>query len=347
MPKISVIVPTNRVGGIDIIFAGLVAQEEKDFELVLVDDLWARRVGGIAELARQRGIRVVHCEPDGSQHSTISGTCVPGHYQNALNTGITRSSGEIAVILCDYTALDKACLARHLAFHVDYDGPGSKSLVGGLDYVTPPSLHSDLPLKYGWLAMGHDPTSRDEEHRKETYVPWLDDAERMRLLLKWWEAYEADLGAKILDPFMLSTYESRLEDLEAEVRDLGVYHHEKADLPEGPIAYQYCNLKNNSFLMEDLLAANGLDEAMDGCHVYQDSELAGRLQATLKTKFVLDHACKAYMFDPHGIAIIRRMEALEKRNLDIYNAKATTGRWTEPVNPDKSLRTLRMNMLAR
>ena len=63
MPKISVIVPTNRIGGLDILFESLKRQSFQDFELILADAIYQYRKNIVAETVRQYGFPVKHIEP--------------------------------------------------------------------------------------------------------------------------------------------------------------------------------------------------------------------------------------------------------------------------------------------
>ena len=54
MPYLSIVVPTMRVGGLNILFDALAAQRFTDFELVLVDGLRGKRAARVAEEARDR-----------------------------------------------------------------------------------------------------------------------------------------------------------------------------------------------------------------------------------------------------------------------------------------------------
>jgi hypothetical protein len=310
MPEVSVIVPTNRVGGLDLLLSGLAGQTFKDFELVLVDNLLPNRGSVVAEMAARHGVAVKHLAP-------LGGSVSQGQYQRSLNTGLVRADGRITVILCDYTWLRQDCLAEHVAFQDRHPG---ESCIGTVKYTRLPVLASDFPRKYGWYVIGYDPENQDPEK----YKPWLNDTVRLALLETWCRDYESDLAAGVLDKFLWSTFSDPVTP-GAGVELLDVYHHEKADMPEGLLPHVYCNLKNNSFLTEQLLSINGFDEDMDGCHVHQDSEMAGRLQARLGTAFRLVHRNVAHFFDPHGIAIIRKMVRDESANLEVYNKAFRSG----------------------
>jgi hypothetical protein len=58
MPDISIVMPTNRVGGLDLLFKSLENQTFKNFELVLVDSLYKHRKDLVSEKAKQYSFKV-------------------------------------------------------------------------------------------------------------------------------------------------------------------------------------------------------------------------------------------------------------------------------------------------
>jgi hypothetical protein len=310
-------VPTNRIGGLDILFSGLAVQTMPDLELLLVDDIWQHRRGIVEARAREYGLRVKHLAP-------IDATSGSGTYQRSLNTGLVHADGELVVILCDYTYLAPTCLERHVAFHREH---ANASLSGMLVYAALPKLAMALPLKYGWYAMGYDPANQDPK----AYEPWLDDAKRAAFYLEWAAAYYKDLIAGRLDSVLWSVLASEITPATAP-ESWRVYYRERyGAAAAGIIDANQCNLKNSSFKLEHIVAMNGFDEAMDGCHVYQDSEFAGRFHARLGGTFYFDPECQAYFMDPHGVAIIRKMDRPESANLIHYQQRALAG-FTGSVN---------------
>lgn len=334
MTAISIIVPTNRIGGLDILFSSLALQSFRDFELILVDNLFEFRHDIVAEKSKEFNIKTRHIEPI---DATISDTNLisSGQYQRSLNSGIVHASGRYVMILCDYTWLSPNCLDYHMDFH---SLNGSNVYMGEINYVILPKLHGLLPLKYGWYSIGYDPARPSEE----AYKPWLDDSIRLQLLKDWREAYETDLQKGILDQFMWSVFETSLTP-DFNFGELVSYGRGKAHVSKGFVPHSYCNLKNDSFDIDDIIELNGFNETMDSCHVYQDSEFAVRLEK-LGRRFFMSHTCLVHMFDPHGIAIIRNMEKPESHNLLTYNNMITSNKIR--VN-DWDLKSLRDNVLAK
>jgi len=320
---ISILVPTNRVGGLDVLFSGLANQTHKDFELVLIDDLRAFRGHLVHEYAREYGFECQHVGPY-QVPQLECGMYEPGHYQRALNTGLAHARGDVCLVLCDYTYLAPDCLAAHAAFHAENR---TRVLMGQVNCVdVKPLMHPGFPERYGWFAMGHDPAQHVDATHAPSYQPWMSGASRLGLMRDWLAAYVRDLDNGTLDRFMWSVFDVPVRP-DLDVKQYRVWQEGRGQLEPGPNHHQACYLKNDSIRTDSLLAIRGWDEEMDGCHGHQDSELAGRLEKKLSMEFWMDHSALAYMFDPHGIAIIRGMRKSEGHNLATYNAKWNSQEW--------------------
>ncbi|MBA7663356.1 hypothetical protein ES703_71396 [subsurface metagenome] len=103
MARLSIVLPTFRAGGLDVIKYSLLDQSFKDFELVLVDELYDSR----KDMVRQyfKGINLRHIPPFRVNNYFSSAT--------ARNTGISCAEGELIVFTNDYTWLSSDCLQRH------------------------------------------------------------------------------------------------------------------------------------------------------------------------------------------------------------------------------------------
>lgn len=166
---ISIIIVTNRPGGMDVFHEGLTKQGSHDFEIVVMDCL------GRA----------------GTNRTPF------GAYMAALNRGVELSRGDVLLFITDYTYLGHNCLARHAEFHERHDDKAV--LLGGIDYHRLPPLHPSFPRRYGWLELGHDdPTTQPPE--------WSEPAKRSECYDRWLAAYESDLADGTLSPFMWSTF---------------------------------------------------------------------------------------------------------------------------------------------
>jgi glycosyltransferase involved in cell wall biosynthesis len=110
MPYVSVVVPTMRVGGLDILFDGLKQQTFKDFELVLSDGLYKYRKDIVAEKAREYGLRVKHVEP-------YKNPFPKNAFCRYANTGLTYADCEMVLFMTDYTLAPPGCIEVHQDFH--------------------------------------------------------------------------------------------------------------------------------------------------------------------------------------------------------------------------------------
>lgn len=68
MPKISVAMMTKRPGSIDIAKYGLTRQTFKDFEFLLVDELYEKRHGAVERYFKDSGINLVHINASKEHH---------------------------------------------------------------------------------------------------------------------------------------------------------------------------------------------------------------------------------------------------------------------------------------
>jgi hypothetical protein len=270
-PMISIILVTNRPGGLDVLRVGLDRQTYRDFELIHVDCL-------------------------GRDLSTAT---VPfGSYMAALNKGVELSKGDVLLFITDYTYLGHNCLERHAAFHTAHDD--SAVLLGGIDYHELPPLHPRFPLRYGWLELGHtDQRTQPPE--------WSDPATRMECYDRWLEAYQSDLADGTLSPFLFSTFAEPFSEP-------GPVFSSNDRMPPN----NHLSLKNDSMKRSLLAKAGGFDERADGSHGHQDSITELHLLKAGATLYP-DPLARAHIIDPHGIAIIRKMNRSDEDNLRLYN----------------------------
>jgi glycosyltransferase involved in cell wall biosynthesis len=131
-PYLSVIVPTMRLGGLDVLRHGLAGQTFRDFELVLSDGLYDWRK------VHER----VHPEFP-TQHVRPRGHRFPrNEYCRVMNEALVAAGGEVALLLSDYTWLPPDALERHAAHHLEH-GPRA-GLMGFHSYRAMPKLHPDF-----------------------------------------------------------------------------------------------------------------------------------------------------------------------------------------------------------
>lgn len=316
MTRISVVVPMYRVGGWDVICDSLRGQTFLDFELVVADAIHAHR----ADLVRDKACGY----PFDVKHLAPSGGLALSDYSRAINDAVTACSGDVVVIQSDYTWMPPDCLQKHWEA---FDNGRRKKRCYMLDnHCT--ELHPLHPLfkSYGPDWEGKNPTME----------------ERAALELRMTEAadeYEADLNSGRLSDLMWSIFKKPLawED----VQGLKVLRsHQKQGQPLDP---NWCSLKNEGIPTEAFLAVNGLDEDMDGSHLYQDQEFAWRVHGAGYTWTTVPGG-DAYIVNPRSVLYCKRLTRPQRGGVEtdsnesrMYRKRATG----EGVNPHRNLRAER------
>ncbi len=295
MPRLSVIVPTIRVGGLDILFDGLARQEIgglitepfTDFELVLVDCLYAQRAHIVAREAKRFPFKVKHIPP-----------CFPSfptnQYSHCVNTGLVHSAGEIAVITCDYVWFDPDSLFLHSFFHETH----RSALMGyyrhaELNPSHAPPTDAAFPRRYG-------PFTDMQFSRDEDINVQID-----RACSAWMANYQEDVSSGVLDPFMWSLTPGKPFG-GVDLRKHYVEERSSQTIQDGPISSGHCDLKNDSIPLQTLLDMNGLDEDFDGCHVWQDSEIGERIDR-VGLRWRSQASNLVYKFNAHYVLNGRRV----------------------------------------
>lgn len=284
-PFLSVIVPTMRAGGIDILIDALAAQEYTDFELVLVDALYRHRRDLVAAYARDRFVRLVHVEPRPNPFP-VAAFCA------MANAGLVAATGEVVVHMVDYSRPRPDCLRRHAEFHKNSDeyegfmGP-HQYIQLDVDSMVPRYAQSDADLYEDDLAAGKlDPRMLSIGMATDQYAkPWVVDGGN----LATWDA----------DP--------------------------KLRMPAGPIAPVFFHGKNESLWLKDALSVNGWDEDLDGTHCYQDSDYADRLSVVAGVQWTLDPLCVVEIANPRGVFPLARRLRDFRENEKIWHAKRAAG----------------------
>jgi len=128
--KVSLVVPTYRYGGLDVLFGGLKNQTMKDFEVLLIDDLLDERKDEVKEYAEKLGISLRHMKPKEQEKGIPTGLC------NAVNTGLIYADGDYIMFLEDHVWLNPSCLQRHL----ELQQPVGRVTVGPMHFCNHPPL---------------------------------------------------------------------------------------------------------------------------------------------------------------------------------------------------------------
>lgn len=169
---ISVIIPTNRVGGLDILFDGLEKQTFKDFEVVLVDSIHKYRKSIVAEHIKKYSFECQHVEPANSRFPVVN-------YQQSMNTGLSVARGSIAYFTCDYSLLPPENLKIHADFHAAHP---NTALIGPFTQIEMGKTR--FPKRYGVEFLPTDVQFNE-----------------------WADQYVVDLEAGLLDDFMWKMFD--------------------------------------------------------------------------------------------------------------------------------------------
>lgn len=138
----------------------------------------------------------------------------------------------------------------------------------------------------------------------------VPEAEWISFHNEWSEKYAADVKNGLLDDVMWSifekpfVYENGLDYMVPFIYTDTKFHNCSIDTAT-PIFHDFCCIKNDSFKLDFIMAANGMDEEMDGTHGYQDTELARRLSRV--------YGCQFFAMNTTPSTIINSRYLLEPR----------------------------------
>lgn len=311
---ISVIIPTNRVGGLDVVFDSLETQVDRDFELVLVDNLYRYRRELVAEKAKAYSFPVTHIEPRDNPFPRVC-------YCRTMNTGVAHARGSILLYQCDYTWMSPECLAWHSKWQEMFRGPVAVDMA----YTSLPQLMSGFPA--GRFLHKVDPTAANAvefmQSTNEATADYVDCLDRGKLDQFLWSIFAERL-----------TYERvwslPIESVHYKNTSAGVFDD-----------YNYCAFKNESFPTDLVLDMNGHDEDYDLSHAWQDSEFSYRLRER-GVKWHCGCRCtgETRCINPRSILSVKRIEQpflWNKLLCDVLKPAAEK----MPVNPGFSLREMR------
>lgn len=266
-PFISVVVPTMRVGGLDVLVSGLLRQTFNDFELVLVDGVKSSRPDVFSD--HHTPFHVTHVEPIGNPFP-INSFC------RYANTGLVHARGVVILFLTDYTWLLPDAVGVHARFH---DAGGPRGLMCPHEYVALPNLNP-----------GFRPYGGDARMRPADGIP-ADD-------------YANDVLSGSMSGFGWSIF-SRPFSPEDDPRSMPLDVMKGADpklrLPAGPVVSSMFHGKNESCPIDVILSVNGWDEDLDGTHGWQDLDMSDRLAARTPLRWTLDPSNIAYIINPRHV----------------------------------------------
>jgi hypothetical protein len=149
------------------------------------------------------------------------------------------------------------------------------------------------------------------------------------------DQYVADLNAGKLDRFMWSIFEKA--PTEEEVLALEVTHRHRPCATRNHDDWNFCSFKNESFPTELLLELNGLNEALDESHCYQDQEFSYRLRSR-GIEWINGPAevGMVTVVNPRPVLNVKRLSKPIAHNREVCETQMST-----VVNPGWSLRERR------
>lgn len=123
-PAISVLYVTKRMGGFDLLFENLKRQRFRDFELVIVDELYEERRAALSFYLSQWALDfpVYHLPVIGYEHKRLATIC------RAYNLGYANCRGELVVVLQDYVYVNEYGLEK---FWQAYEATAGKKFLTG------------------------------------------------------------------------------------------------------------------------------------------------------------------------------------------------------------------------
>jgi glycosyltransferase involved in cell wall biosynthesis len=283
-PYISVMIPTIRVGGLDVLFSSLENQTFKDFELVLVDSLYEYRKDIVAKVSLNHSFRIKHVPSLGNKLTATQ-------YSRALNTGVINCSGQIMYTICDYAWLDPNCLELHANFHKNEKSDKNYGYICSYNVGKLPKLHKDFDNIYA----GNTPYDTPENK-----IKFVEQE------MSSFNNYINDLNSGKLNSLMYSIFNSPFT-IESSSSIFEIIDH-KVSPPLGITSTSNCFIRNESYVLEDVIAINGFNEALDGSYGWNDWEFLDRLQARLGTKLYNNPAITTIVIDCRKIMYGRLRE---------------------------------------
>lgn len=141
--EISVILTTARFGGLDVLFSSMLAQEfDGEFEVIVADEFHKERHGRM-KLLTNPTFKLSHLPPKRA--------CRIYDDSLGVNTALAMASGELIVILADYTWAPPNYLQAHWDFHKANPG---WSMSCYLDrYPLPPMKGEPYSMERDWWSV--------------------------------------------------------------------------------------------------------------------------------------------------------------------------------------------------
>lgn len=286
---ISICVPTNRVGGFDLLCESLADSTYKDFELIISDALHGFRSLRVQQRLEQYDFRIVHVGPARNAFPL-------NQFSHVANTALHEARGDVILLAVDYTWFPKDLLAVHAEFHKTH--PGQRGLMLPHNYFEMPELHPAFP-KYG--------NEETDRYARDVAGHSLDDV--------MWSIFKEPVvrgsdGFHVLDKTGYANVDPKL----ANIASIPVH-----DYPS------YLHAKNESVPAESMRQINGWDERLDGGHCYQDMDLADRLTVKTGLRWSIRESPVAQIVNPRRVfPFPRRIRPVES-NHNVWQAAKRDG----------------------
>lgn len=227
-------------------------------------------------------------------------------YCRYANTSLLWAEGEIVLHLTDYTALAPNSLETHAIHHLG--NSRNIGLMGPHKYYELPKVNPAFP-----------------GYKNEDTAQYVSDLKAGKLDRVLWSLFE-DRGPYSTKP-----------DLETNAGDL------KLNFVFGEVVAEMFHAKNESCALEALLEVNGWDEALDGAHGYQDTDIANRMRMN-GMRWLVNPKLIADVLNPRHIFPYTERMRTPAENERIYKEKKVTG--NSRANHGWDLRELRAKCLA-
>jgi len=314
-PKISVLTIIYRPGYIDSMTEALRNQTFKDFEWILVDDLWEQRKE-ILKGYVDGSLNLKHIPP--REIKPYATTCL------ALNTGIIHAEGELIYLLADYMYPHPRALERHWEVYSKYgprvliSGPLIDAIVASGRSVWDGAPFENIAIKNdeGNIITYPEPTPPISFPLKDNF----EEPTPENLISIFKETFKP-AWPKTFPP------DWRLGHISKVSIDKNLFENDNPDWFWG---------RNDSAPLEALLDVNGFNETFDGRRGGADADLGARLRK-YGCRLLVDREVPCYML-PHPVR--KRANISEEDRLKRVAEK----RKTQPIPNDYSLRVERAKL---
>ena len=139
--KVSILLRIHRFGGMDMLLESLKCQTfpKEDYEVIICDKLYDYRNYSVRE--KFKDYNVIHFKP----------TTISDYYAQSapLNDCLNRASGELSIVVGDYTYCESNWIERHWLYHLENYCVCAPQVIYGL-----PPLNNDL--RYCWSIFNYE-----------------------------------------------------------------------------------------------------------------------------------------------------------------------------------------------